>query len=217
MRKPRAKVPGRTYTISATDEEWAAIGAGAARAGKKVSAWAVECALTVDPLPRPSRRLVLDEKQQRYLSRSMDAHARSLCADADAPSRLADDLRALLAARLGAMARQGAPRRGRRGASRGVRRPARGNRDRRYDAGNGAYGEHGRAGEEARGEGTAPRTRALRTRRFVRHRGPAVSGPSPGAGYWITPVTAMSNFVSQTSMRAVPARDDRFGMNSGND
>ena len=107
MRKPRAKVPGRTYTISATDEEWAAIGAGAARAGKKVSAWAVECALTVDPLPRPSRRLVLDEKQQRYISRSMDAHARSLCADAGTPSGLADDLRALLAARLGAMARRG--------------------------------------------------------------------------------------------------------------
>ena len=107
MRKPRARVPGRTYTISATDEEWTAIGAGAARAGKRVSAWAVECALTVDPLPRPSRRLVLDEKQQRYVSRSMDAHARSLCADADAPSGLADDLRALLAVRLGAMARQG--------------------------------------------------------------------------------------------------------------
>ena len=107
MRKPRAKVPGRTYTISATDEEWSAIGAGAARAGKKVSAWAVECALTVDPLPRPSRRLVLDEKQQRYISRSMDAHARSLCADAGAPSLLAEDLRALLAARLGTMARRG--------------------------------------------------------------------------------------------------------------
>lgn len=107
MRKPRAKVPGRTYTISATDEEWSAIGAGAARAGKKVSAWAVECALTVDPLPRPSRRLVLDEKQQRYISRSMDAHARSLCADVEAPSLLAEDLGALLAARLGAMARRG--------------------------------------------------------------------------------------------------------------
>ena len=107
MRKPRAKVPGRTYTISATDEEWAAIGAGAARAGKKVSAWAVECALTVDPLPRPSRRLVLDERQQRYISRSMDAHARSLCADVEAPSLLAEDLRALLAARLGVMVRRG--------------------------------------------------------------------------------------------------------------
>ena len=37
----------------------------------------------------------------------MDAHARSLCADADTPSGLADDLRKLLEARLGAMARRG--------------------------------------------------------------------------------------------------------------
>ena len=107
MRKPRARTPGRTYTISATDEEWEAIRAGAQRAGKRISTWAVECALTVDPLPRQSRRLVLDEKQQRSISRSMDAHARSLCADADTPSGLADDLRKLLEARLGAMARRG--------------------------------------------------------------------------------------------------------------
>ena len=107
MRKPRAREPGRTYTISATDEEMAAIRAGAARAGKRVSTWAVECALTVDPLPRKSRRLVLDEKQQRSLARSMEAHARSLCADPGAPDALADGLRALLAARLGAMVRRG--------------------------------------------------------------------------------------------------------------
>ncbi len=102
MTKARARAAGRTWTISATDEEWEAIRAGAARAGKRISVWAVECALTVDP--RPSRRLVLDEKQQRYISRSMDGLARSLCADAGG---LADDLRGLLAARLGAMAREG--------------------------------------------------------------------------------------------------------------
>ena len=107
MTKARARAPGRTYTISATDEEWEAIRAGAARAGKRISVWAVECALTVDPLPRQSRRLVLDERQQRYISRSMDGLARSLCADGAAPGGLADDLRGLLAARLGAMARQG--------------------------------------------------------------------------------------------------------------
>ena len=107
MRTRRAREPGRTYTISATDGEWEAVQAGARRAGKRISTWAVDCALTVDPLPRQSRRLVLDEKQQRFLSRSMDAHARSLCADADAPSGLADDLLGLLAARLGAMARRG--------------------------------------------------------------------------------------------------------------
>ena len=107
MSKQREEAPGKTYTISATDGEWEVVGAGARRAGKPISTWATECALTVDPFPRQSRRLVLDEKQQRYISRSLDAHARSLCADGDAPSRLADDLRELLAARLGALARQG--------------------------------------------------------------------------------------------------------------
>ena len=37
----------------------------------------------------------------------MDGLARSLCADTATPGGLADDLRGLLAARLGAMARQG--------------------------------------------------------------------------------------------------------------
>ena len=107
MRKPRGKTPGRTYTISATDGEWAAIGSGAERAGKPRAVWAVECALTVDPEPGRSRRLVLDEKQQRSISRGTEALARSLCADLEEPSGLADDLRALLAARLGEMVRQG--------------------------------------------------------------------------------------------------------------
>ena len=105
MTKPRTRAAGRTYTTSATDEEWEAIRAGAARAGKRISVWAVECALTVDP--QPSRRLVLDETQQRYISRSMDGLARQLCADAAAPAGLAEDLHRLLAARLGAMAGQG--------------------------------------------------------------------------------------------------------------
>ena len=103
----RAMVVRDHPALSLTDEEWEAIGAGALRAGNWVSTWAAECALTVDPLPRKSRRLVLDEKQQRFLSRSMEAHARSLCADPDAPGVLADGLRALLAKRLGAMAREG--------------------------------------------------------------------------------------------------------------
>ena len=107
MRKPRGKTPGRTYTISATDGEWAAIGSGAERAGKPRAVWAVECALTVDPEPGRSRRLVLDEKQQRSISRGAEALARSLCADFEAPSGLAEDLRSLLAARIEAMVRQG--------------------------------------------------------------------------------------------------------------
>ena len=48
MSKPRRKPParkesrGRTYTISCTDEQWAAIQDGAERAGKNVSTWFVE-------------------------------------------------------------------------------------------------------------------------------------------------------------------------------
>ena len=47
MSKPRRKPParkesrGRTYTISCTDEQWAAIQDGAERAGEKVSPWFV--------------------------------------------------------------------------------------------------------------------------------------------------------------------------------
>ena len=37
MRKPRARKRGRSYTISCTDEEWEAIKARAAKAGKKLS------------------------------------------------------------------------------------------------------------------------------------------------------------------------------------
>ena len=46
-KKPRARKGsrGRTYTISCTDEQWA-VQDGADRAGKSVSAWFVECALT---------------------------------------------------------------------------------------------------------------------------------------------------------------------------
>jgi len=71
------------------------------------SAWVVHCALTVDPLPRKHRRLVLDEKQQRSIPRAVGEHVRSLIADIDAPSQFADDLGALLKARLEAMVREG--------------------------------------------------------------------------------------------------------------
>ena len=77
MSKPRRKPParkesrGRTYTISCTDEQWAAIQDGAERAGKKVSTWFVECALTVDPWPRKHRRLVLNEREQRRHARAV--------------------------------------------------------------------------------------------------------------------------------------------------
>lgn len=72
-----------------------------------VSAWVVHCALTVEPLPRKHRRLVLDEKQQRSIPRAVGEHARSLIADIDAPSQFTDDLGALLKARLETMVREG--------------------------------------------------------------------------------------------------------------
>ena len=117
MSKPRKKPParkesrGRTYTISCTDEQWAAIQDGAERAGKNVSTWFVECALTVDPWPRKHRRLVLNEREQRRHARAVAASARNLGADeADEAGGAGDvgaDLRALMAARLRGMARRG--------------------------------------------------------------------------------------------------------------
>ncbi len=107
MRKPRVRRTGTEQTISATDEEWADVQSGADQAGMSVSAWVVHCALTVDLLPRKHRRLVLDEKQQKSVSRAVSEHARSLRSDIDAPSQVTDDLGALLKARLETMVRQG--------------------------------------------------------------------------------------------------------------
>lgn len=107
MKKPRSRKPGSGHTISSTDEEWDVVRAGAAGAGTPVSAWVVECALTVDPLPGNHRRLTLDEREQRYISRAVGEHARSLHSSGDAPSQFTDDLRALLEARLRTMSRQG--------------------------------------------------------------------------------------------------------------
>ena len=106
MRKPRKGTPGTTYTISCTDEQWAAITDGAARAGMRVSPWFVRCALEVDPWPEKHRRLVLDERDQRRIARAVHEHARSLGADG-----VAGEIGALFAARLRGMAGRG--RRGR--------------------------------------------------------------------------------------------------------
>ena len=114
MRKPRGKPTGRSYTISCTDGEWAAIGAGAARAGKRVSPWFVECALTVDPWPERHRRLVLDAAEQRAVLRGVEEIARGLGLDpASAPGRAGGkprfiaDLGALFETRLRRMAARG--------------------------------------------------------------------------------------------------------------
>ena len=114
MSKSRKKPParkesrGRTYTISCTDEQWAAIQDGAERAGEKVSPWFVKCALTVDPWPRKHRRLVLNEREQRRHARAVAASARNLGADeAGGAGDVGTDLTALMAARLRGMDRRG--------------------------------------------------------------------------------------------------------------
>ena len=90
------------------NKQWAAIVDGADKAGMTVSAWFVQCALTVDPWPRKHRRLVLDERQQRRIARSVGASARNLGAEeADGAGDPEADLGALLAARLRGMARRG--------------------------------------------------------------------------------------------------------------
>ena len=104
MRKPRKGPPGRTYAISCTDEQWAAITDGASRAGMKVSPWFVQCALNVDPWPKKHRRLVLDERQQRRVARAVAACAQDL--DAEGPG-LAGDLGELFETKLRGMARRG--------------------------------------------------------------------------------------------------------------
>ena len=108
MKKPRKGPRGRTYTISCTDEQWAAIQDGAERAGEKVSTWFVKCTLTVDPWPRKHRRLVLNEREQRRHARAVAASARNLGVDeADQAGDVGADLMALMAARLRGMDRRG--------------------------------------------------------------------------------------------------------------
>ena len=151
MRKP-SKVPsGRTYTISCTDEQWAAITDGAVKAGMKVSPWFVECTLNVDPWPRNHRRLVLDEREQRRHARAVAASARNLGADeAGGAGDVGADLTALMAARLPRDGPAG-PARGRAGpAAPGIRRRNGANRRRRVHA--------GRAGGCVRGAGEEPGT-----------------------------------------------------------
>lgn len=107
MKKTRNRERGKSYTISCTVEQLEAIEAGAIGAGMSVSAWFVACALTVDPWPKAHRRLVLDGKEQRYISRSAAELAQGLHLKGGMSSQLADDHSVLLEARLGTMVRQG--------------------------------------------------------------------------------------------------------------
>ena len=89
-----------------TDEELDAIKAGAAQAGMKMSPWFVQCALTVEPWPQNHRRLILDAREQRYISRVAGEFARSLHSNSDGSSRFANDLRQLFETRLRTMVRE---------------------------------------------------------------------------------------------------------------
>ena len=106
MRKPRERQRGRSYTISCTDAEWEAVRAGAAKAGKRISPWFVECALTVDPWPERRRRLVLDAGQQRAVVRGVGEIARGLGAEPGRVSgapQFVEELRALFERRVRGM------------------------------------------------------------------------------------------------------------------
>ena len=107
MKKARNRQRGKSYTISCTAEQLEAIEVGAAGAGMLVSPWFVACALTVDPWPKAHRRLVLDGREQRYISRSAEELARGLHSKGGMSSQFADDLGVLFEARLGTMVRQG--------------------------------------------------------------------------------------------------------------
>ena len=108
-KKPRKTTSGMNHTVSLTDREWDEVRARAKERGKSAAAWLRECALTVDLSPKTSasRSLALDADQQHTIARAMSEAACLSMQSDDASSGLAEDVRALLAARLRAMARDG--------------------------------------------------------------------------------------------------------------
>ena len=113
MKKPRATKQDASRmnrTVSLTGDEWNAIGRWSAERNMSRAKWMRECALTVElPTKKAAARpLVLDVREQRYISRTVGDLADGLSSPGDetAPD-LGDDLRALLAARLRAMVRNG--------------------------------------------------------------------------------------------------------------
>ncbi len=113
MRKPRAARADTNVmnrTVSLTDGEWDAIGRWSAERGMSRAQWMRECALTVDLTAKKAaaRPLVLDAGEQRRISRTVRDLAGDLGSSGEeAAGKLANDLRALLATRLRAMAREG--------------------------------------------------------------------------------------------------------------
>lgn len=107
--KPRKTMSGANNTISLTDGEWEEIRAWAKVRGKSAAVWFRECALSVDLSSKApaSRPLVLDADRQRAIARAMAKAARSMHCEDDISAGLAEEMLALMAARLRAMAREG--------------------------------------------------------------------------------------------------------------
>ena len=94
----RSRKPGTSHAISCTDEQWDDIRAGAARARKQISPWFVECALNVELSPKGAvaSPLVLDAREQRFISRAVGELALGARSTGDASWSPGDDIRALL-------------------------------------------------------------------------------------------------------------------------
>ncbi len=104
----RKRKPGTGHSVSYTDAQWAAIKAWAAEAGETVSQWWGQCITTVD-LSAPEKAagppLVLDEEQQRRISRVVGDWAEGV--DDDVSARFGALAVELLRERLQAMVREG--------------------------------------------------------------------------------------------------------------
>ena len=92
-----------SHSISCTDEDWQMICKGGERAGKKPSAWFIQCALSVSPLTGRTFPLVLDEHQQRTVVMAVGRLAQPFSGRPESLSRVEDDVRHVLRERVRAM------------------------------------------------------------------------------------------------------------------
>ncbi len=110
VRPAKVNAAAMNRTVSLTDAEWDAIGRWSAERGKSRAEWMRECALTVELAGKKAvgHPLVLDAGEQRHISRTVQDLADDLASSGDGTEgTVADGLRALLAARLQTMAREG--------------------------------------------------------------------------------------------------------------
>ncbi len=96
-----------SHSISCTDEDWKMICKGGERAGKKPSAWFIQCALSVNPLAGRTFPLVLNEQQQRTVVMAVERLAQPFSDRPGSLSRIEDDVRHVLRERVRALIRQG--------------------------------------------------------------------------------------------------------------